>query len=138
LYDGHSDSKYITSDVVITFYTSNKSEYVELELSRIGRKRLSWNYFNKNEIKYISELFDMSYEFSDDYSCSFVKLDNHCPMLNIALKKSSFNDDIYFLIIFYYDDGEGRRNPELYVHGIWEVELSEELKKTIFENNSTT
>jgi hypothetical protein len=41
--------------------------------------------------------------------------------------------DATYIIIFYYDDGESRRNPSLYVHGIWEVELSEELKKFIFE-----
>jgi hypothetical protein len=37
----------------------------------------------------------------------------------------------YSIAIYYFYDGEGRRNSELYVHGIWEVELSEEFKKSL-------
>jgi hypothetical protein len=48
----------------------------------------------------------------------------------MVVKKSHVTNK-YFIIIYHFDDGEGRRSPELYVHGIWEVELSEELKKSL-------
>jgi hypothetical protein len=37
----------------------------------------------------------------------------------------------YFIAIYYFDEGKSKENQELYVHGIWEVELSEELKKSL-------
>jgi hypothetical protein len=123
------------TDAVLIFYTPQK-EYVELciywNLS-IGTKVLGlhWENFNKQELKEIAETFKLQIVVNRDGNY-YLNVQNYANYSATLCIKKSEQADSYFIAIYYYDDGESRRNPELYVHGVWEITLSEELCKKIF------
>lgn len=124
-------------DALLIFYTLQK-EYVEQCIywcSSSDTKIIELNQDNftpklLNELISCFDLIIETHRFGHKYlSCKENNLYTFSP--TISIKKSNQTDN-YFIIIYYFDDGESRRNPQLYVHGIWEIELSEELKRILY------
>jgi hypothetical protein len=125
------DSYYL--DVLIGFKTKNEENTIGIYgyFSEVFTKRIYWENFTYNEIKIIAETFEL--HFDDDFIYPSVSLDIGKNKLIATLSiKKSFTTDNYFLVIYYFNDGESRKNSQLYVYGIWEVQLSEEFKRKLY------
>jgi len=93
-------------------------------------RRIYWENFNYDEIKVLSEIFKLYFNNNSNYPSASLESEESKLMATLAIKKSHSSNN-YFLVIYHFDDGESRRSPQLYVHGIWKVELSEEFARTI-------
>ncbi len=122
-------------DALLIFYSSQK-EYVELCIywnihSNTKILGLHWENFNKTLINELATKFKLEIKINRDGN-QYLRVKNLDYSLKIAIRRS-IKTNSYFIAIYYFDDGESRRNPQLYVHGIWEVELSKEFEKIFFE-----
>jgi hypothetical protein len=93
-------------------------------------KGIYWENFTYNEIEKICKNFILYFDEDVNYPSASLELGKDKLIATLSVKKSHVTNN-YFIIVYHFDDGEGRRSPELYVHGIWEVELSEEFKKSL-------
>jgi hypothetical protein len=135
LFTGNEEITRRQFDNLLIFYTS-QHEYVEqgiywclskdVKILELDQENFTQNFLNEmKSFGLIPKLHRFGHEYiglkgNDLYSFS--------P--TVSIKKSELTEN-YFIAIYYFDDGESRRSPELYVHGIWEVELSEEIKKSL-------
>ena len=122
-------------DAVLVFYTS-QNEYVELSIYwnlSLSTKNieLNWENFKEKELDEIAAIFNLQIVVNKDGNLYLNVQDYANYSATFCIKKSEQTDN-YFMTIYYYDDGESRRNPKLYVHGVWEVALSDNLSKKIF------
>ncbi len=114
------------------------NEYVLINLigdSETIVSGLYWQNFSNTELIQIAEKFDLRIEKIESIENKNnlvldIDNDNFQSAANIAFR-SITEKEACVLVIFNFDDGESRRSPQLYVHGIWEVELSEEFKKEL-------
>ncbi|MDR2121539.1 MAG: hypothetical protein LBP34_00300 [Flavobacteriaceae bacterium] len=93
-------------------------------------KRIYWENFTYNEIEKFCKDFILYLDKDINYPSASLELGKGRRIATLSIKKSHATNN-YFIIVYHFYDGEGRRNQELYVHGIWEVELSEEFKKSL-------
>jgi hypothetical protein len=139
LYDSKNKARLNQSDILLTFYSSS-DEYMEFGIqgrfSDINRHSISWHNIENTFIEYLSIIFDLQLKINQDGNKYVNIIDangNNYPAF-LAIKRNSSKNN-FFMVIFYYDDGESRRSSELYVQGIWEVELSEEFKETLLKKH---
>jgi hypothetical protein len=131
---GNEKSTHYCFDTLLIFYTP-QHEYVEqciyggakgVKIHELNQENFTQDFLN--EMKSF-ELIPKLHRFGHGYLGPKGN-DLHSFSPTVSIKKSELTEN-YFIVIYYFDDGESRRSPELYVHGIWEVELSEELKKSL-------
>jgi hypothetical protein len=131
---GNEKSTYYCFDALLSFYTS-QNEYVEqgiyggdkgVKILELNRENFTQDFLN--EMKSFG-LIPKLHRFGHEYLGTKGN-DLHSFSPTVSIKKSELTEN-YFIVIYYFDDGESRRSPELYVHGIWEVELSEEFKNNL-------
>lgn len=96
---------------------------------------LSWRYFSNEVLKVFSNKFSIElYEIAQNkYSLTYGE---NKTILNIAIKNLEDNYFIFSIFYIHLPDlyrGAGKFEGELYIHGIWQVELSKEFKKIIKE-----
>lgn len=84
-------------------------------------KAISWRSLADD----IVELLIHSFNLQRDYSVNGRPF-AYIPKLGFPANFLSMKlyDNYKYFIIYYYDDGESRRNPLLYVHGIWKIYTS--------------
>jgi hypothetical protein len=132
---GNEKSTYYCFDALLSFYTS-QNEYVEqgiywclskdVKIDRLNKKNFTQDFLNE------MKSFDLIPK-TNCYGLEYIGAkgnDLYSFPPTVSIKKSELTEN-YFIVIYYFDDGESRKSPELYVHGIWEVELSEEFKKSL-------
>jgi hypothetical protein len=133
LHEENKELAHYKSDNLLIFY-SNEGEYIELNISYNYNKtkiiQLFWENFSMNEIKMFSNLFNIKYDEDSQYPSISLKIGDSCLIAKMAIANSSISDH-YFITVFCFEDGDSRKNSRLYVHGIWEVELSDEFKNKI-------
>ena len=114
-------------DALIIFYSSN-GKYIEQNiywnLSKDTKVAdLISNNFSTEFLKVVSLKFNLS------YTDGAVKLKNGEITATLSVKKE---EKKYFMAIYSFDDGESRREPNLYIYGIWEVKLSKEFEQELY------
>jgi hypothetical protein len=127
---------------IIGFSLGN-NEYVKMDLfgksENTVKRRIYWENFTNDEVNVLSDIFNLNiYESKKireegkiNFNAAKINLNNKESTAELVFKKSTINGKS-LIVIFYYDDGESRRSPKLYIHGIWEVELSKEFEKKIY------
>ncbi|MDR2121537.1 MAG: hypothetical protein LBP34_00290 [Flavobacteriaceae bacterium] len=131
---GNKEITHRRFDALLIFYTS-QDEYVEqgiygsskdVKIHRLNKKNFTQDFLN--EMKSLGLIPKFKF-FGGKY---LIRKGNDWYFFSptVSIKKSELTEN-YFIAIYYFDDGESKRNQELYVHGIWEVELSEEIKKSL-------
>ena len=114
-------------DALIIFYSSN-GKYIEQDiywnLSKDTKVAdLISNNFSTKFLKIVALKFDLP------YTNGVIKLKNRETTATLSVKKE---EKKYFITIYSFDDGESRREPNLYIYGIWEVKLSKEFEQELF------
>lgn len=112
-------------DALIIFYSSN-GKYIEQNIywnlsNDTNVADLTSNNFSTEFLKVVSLKFDLS------YTNEAVKLKNGGITATLSVKKE---EKKYFMAI----DGESRREPNLYIYGIWEVKLSKKFEQELFHS----
>jgi hypothetical protein len=132
---GNEKSTYFRFDVLLSFYTP-QDEYIEQGIYKCLSKSVKIHRLNQENFTqdFLNEMksFDLIPK-TNCYGLEYIGAkgnDLYSFPPTVSIKKSELTEN-YFIVIYYFDDGESRRNQELYVHGIWEVELSEKLKKSL-------
>jgi hypothetical protein len=132
---GNEKSTCLRFDALLSFYTL-QNEYIEqgiywclsknVKILELDQENFTQDFLN--EMKSFG-LIPKLHRFGHEY-LSPKGNDLHSFSPTVSIKKSELTEN-YFIVIYYFNDGESRGNPKLYVHGIWEVELSEEFKKSL-------
>jgi hypothetical protein len=130
---GNEKSTYKQFDALIRI--KNKDEDITIGLygdfPENYYTNISWRSLEEQIVEQIIDTFQLSKEYSiKGNPFAIILIDDKVFSPNMVIKKSHVTNN-YFIIVYHFDDGESRKSPELYVHGIWEVELSEEFKKSL-------
>jgi hypothetical protein len=129
---GNEKSTYQQFDALIRI--KNKDEDITIgiygDFPEVITKRIYWENFTYNEIEKFCKDFILYFDEDVNYPSASLELGKDKLIATLSIKKSELTES-YFIIVYHFDDGESRRSPELYVHGIWEVEFSEEFKKSL-------
>lgn len=133
LLDGKEEMKDYSFDSLIRVRSKNEDIIIGLygDFQDVITKRIYWENFTYLEIEEICKKFSLYFDEDINYPSASLQLEKKGQIATISIKESNISNN-YFIIIYYFDDGESRRNPQLYVQGIWEVELSEEFKKMLY------
>jgi hypothetical protein len=127
---------------VIGFYT-NKGQYIKLDLR--GKiedtlsKALYWGNFSDHLLKSLSKELNFklkSATHKNEVNSLIGYVENLDSDFNahLAIKKTK---DSFYIVVFFMDlpdleRGAGRFEGKLYLHGIWEAQLSDDFKKQIY------
>ena len=135
--NGNEEMRDYSFETMIKVRSKNEDITIGIfgDFQEVITKRIYWEHFTYNEVEEFCKKFDLFFDKDFNYPSASFELKKDKLIATLSLKKSSVANN-YFIIIYYFDDGESRRNPQLYIHGIWEVELSEELKRKLYINES--